>query len=120
MANNFNHKFAKARRCNHAGLALAGIFFGTVCAAMAQEKSAERPPATVNVIAPQPAPAEKTEKRISAPASNRARELNQRLQVLQADLDGLRTRYTELHPDVIAKKRQIRQVQDEIRKTGKR
>lgn len=47
-------------------------------------------------------------------------ELNGRLQALRIELDDMKTKYTDLHPDVLAKKRQIRQVQDEIRGASKR
>jgi uncharacterized protein involved in exopolysaccharide biosynthesis len=40
--------------------------------------------------------------------------LQARLKTARVELGELKTRYTDLHPDVIAKKRQIRQLENRI------
>jgi hypothetical protein len=126
MADNINGRTGDVRSLVSACLALTSIalFCGPAFGADEQKPTADAatagPPTTIDATAPRPTPAVPAQKRTPLPASTRVSELNVQLQALRVELADLKTRYTELHPDVAAKRRQIVQVQDEIRGASKR
>ena len=126
MAHNCNGRAGDVRSLVSACLALTGIALlgGAAFGADQQKPTADTapsgPPTTIDATAPRPTQAVPAQKRKPLSASTRASDLNMQLQALRVELADLKTRYTELHPDVAAKRRQIVQVQDEIRSASKR
>ena len=126
MTDNIDGRIGGVRSLVSACLALTSVvlFCGAAFGADQQKPPADAapagPPTTIDAIAPRPTPAAPAQKRKPSPAGTRVSELNRQLQTLRVELADLKTRYTELHPDVAAKRRQIVQVQDEIRGASKR
>ena len=90
--------------------------------AAAREEPAERPLAMAEISNSHPAPGTKSKSypvNISQ-AGKRFNEMNDYLKALRRELNDLNTKFTDLHPDVVAKKRQIERVDEDIRTQGKR
>ena len=79
-------------------------------------------PPSVNVSWAHPAQGTKSK---SKPVSisqtdKRMNEMNDYLKMLRRELNDLKTKFTDLHPDVVAKKRQIELVDEDLQKQAKR
>lgn len=106
--------------CPRALFAVACFFCAPAFAQTGQEKSAGHGAATSGVMTLQviqpPDKGESNPDTHSSKNAKRIKELNLQLVSLRRELKDLKAKFTDLHPDVTAKKRHIEQVQKELRR----
>lgn len=109
-----------ARSFAIAAAILLAIGSGAFAASGNDTGSARRPPAIVQPLGSKAATI-KEPARVADPkaATPQADNPQAQLKTARAELAGLKRRYTDLHPDVIAKKRHIKLLEGKINATGK-
>jgi hypothetical protein len=77
--------------------------------ALSRQSTRDKTPATLTVVPP---PQEiKASKPKNGNHNNRASDLDIQIKQLHRELDDLKTKYTDLYPDVVPKKRQIKELE---------
>lgn len=109
--------------CPRVLFAVACFFCAPAFAQTGQEKPAGHGATTSGVATLQviqgPDKDESTPDTHSSKKAKRIKELNLQLANMRRELKGLKTRFTDSHPDVATKKRHIEQVQKELRRLQK-